>query len=89
MADYLEVIEWTARLTRADKRGVIDASEPTILRKLGVTERQWSTQVLGTETRYWRAIGSAQSLIAKAAAIGQSWLKGIGSAESLMRLRPT
>ena len=60
-----------------------------ILRKLGLNERQWSTQMLGTVTRYWRAIGSAPSLIAKAAAIGQSWLKGIGSAESLMRLRPT
>ncbi len=89
VADYLEVIDWTARLTRADKRGAINAAEPTVLRKLGLTERQWSTQVLGTETRYWRAIGSAQSLIAKAAAIGQSWLKGIGAAESLMRLRPT
>ena len=89
VADYLEVIDWTARLTRADKRGVVGATEPTILRKLGLTERQWSTQVLGTETRYWRSIGSAQSLIAKAAAIGQGWLKGIGSAESLMRLRPT
>ena len=27
--------------------------------------------MLGTETRYWRAIGSAQSLIEKAAAMGQ------------------
>lgn len=89
VADYLEVIDWTARLTRADKRGAIDATEPPILHKLGLSEHQWNTQVLGTETRYWRAIGSAQSLIAKAAAIGQSWLKGIGSAESLMRLRPT
>ena len=83
------MIDWTARQSRADKRGVIDATEPTILRKLGLTERQWGTQVLGTEIRYWRAIGSAQSLIAKAAAIGLSWLKGIGGAESLMRLRPT
>ncbi|MEO7935460.1 MAG: hypothetical protein ABIR27_04305 [Dokdonella sp.] len=89
VADYLEVIDWTARLTRADNRGVIDAAQPTLLRKLGLTERQWSTQVLGTETRYWRAIGGAQSLIAKAAALSQSWLKGIGSAQSLMRLRPT
>ena len=89
VADYLGVIDLTARLTRADKRGVIGAAEPPILRKLGLSERQWSTQVLGTETRYWRAVGSAQSLIAKAAAIGQSWLKGIGSAESMMRLRQT
>jgi len=41
--------------------------------------------MLGTETRYWRAIGSTQTLIEKAAAIGQTWLKGIGSAQ---RLRP-
>lgn len=68
---------------------LIDAAQPTILRKLGLTEPQWSTQVLGTETRYWRAIGGAQSLIAKAAALGQSWLKGIGSAQPLLRLRPT
>ncbi len=86
MSDYLEVVDWTARLTRADKRGVIDAAEPTILHKLGLTERQWSTQVLGTETRYGRAFGSAQSLIVRAAAIGRSWLKGLSSAESLMRL---
>ena len=46
-------------------------------------------QMLGTETRYWRAIGSAQSLIEKAAVIGQRWLKGIGSAETLTRPQPT
>ena len=88
VAGYLDVIDWTTRVSHADKRGVIDAAEPTLLRRLGLCERQWSTQFLGTESRYWRAIGSAQSLIAKAAAIGQSLLKGIGSAESLMRLRP-
>lgn len=50
--DYLEAIDWTARLTTADKRGAIDPTEPPSLRKLGLTERQLSTQVLGTETRY-------------------------------------
>lgn len=83
--DYLDLIDWTARQTRANKRGSIDASEPPILRKLGLTEHQWHTQMLGTEIRYWRAIGSARALIEKAAAIGQSWLKGIGSAQQLTR----
>ncbi|MEP6881293.1 MAG: hypothetical protein ABI866_04830 [Dokdonella sp.] len=32
---------------------------------------------------------SAQSLIEKSAAIGQRWLKGIGSSETLMRPRLT
>ena len=83
--DYLDLIDWTARLTRADKRGSVDATEPPILRKLGLSEHQWHQQMLGTETHYWRAIGTAQSLIEKAAAIGQAWLKGIGSAQLLMR----
>ena len=87
--DYLDLIDWTARLTRPDKQGKIDAIEPPILRKLGLSHSQWHQQMLGTETRYWRAIGSAQSLIEKAAAIGQRWLKGIGSAETLMRPQPT
>lgn len=83
--DYLQLIDWTARLVRADKRGHLDASEPEILRKLGLNPRQWHAQMLGTEQRYWRAFGTARSLIEKAAAIGQNWLKGIGSAQRLMR----
>lgn len=73
------------RLTRGDKRGRMDATEQPVLRKLGLTERQWHQQMLGTETSYWRAIGSAQALIEKAASLGQAWLKGIGSAQLLMR----
>lgn len=86
--DYLDLIDWTARLTRGDKRGRIEANEPPILRKLGLSERQWHQQMLGTETNYWRAIGSAQALIEKAAAMGQGWLKGIGSAQRLLRPQP-
>jgi REP element-mobilizing transposase RayT len=86
--DYLDLIDWTARLTRGDKRGRIEATEPPILRKLGLSARQWHQQMLGTETNYWRAIGSAQALIEKAAAIGQGWLKGIGNAQRLMRPQP-
>ena len=83
--DYLDLIDWTARRTRADKRGSIDATQPPILRKLGLTEHQWHQQLMGKQTRYWRAIGTTRSLIDKAACIGQAWLKGIGSAQRLMR----
>ena len=85
LADYLELIDWTARLSREGKRGAIHPAEPPILLKLGLSEHQWLQQTIGTETRYWRAIGSAQALIEKAAAIGQSWLKGIGNAQSFLR----
>lgn len=39
----------------------------------------------GTETRYFRVIGSAQALIEKAAAIVRSWLKGLGETQRLMK----
>ena len=54
----------------------------------GVSERQWHQQMLGTETHYWRAIGSAQALLEKAVAMGQGWLKGIGTAQRLLRPQP-
>ena len=44
--------------------------------------------MLGTETHYWRAIGSAQALLEKAVAMGQGWLKGIGTAQRLLRSQP-
>jgi REP element-mobilizing transposase RayT len=83
-AAYLELIDWTARLVRADKRGVIDAAVPPILARLGLPERAWQCQVLGIESRYWRAIGCAASILEKAAAMGQCWLKGIGTAQRLV-----
>ncbi|MBL0163463.1 MAG: transposase [Xanthomonadales bacterium] len=85
--DYLNLIDWTARLTRPDKRGSVDGAEPPVLRKLGLSGRQWHQQMLGTEINYWRAIGSAQALIEKASAMGQGWLKGLGSAQRLLRLQ--
>jgi len=85
LASYLELIDWAARRSREGKRGSINTAEPPILLKLGLSEHQWQQQMLGTESHYWRAIGSAQALIEKAAAMGQSWLKGIGLAQTLLR----
>ena len=68
---YLDLVDWTARLTRPDKRGHIDAAAPRILATLGLGEAAWSNQVLGIESCYARAVGSVQSLIDKAAAMGQ------------------
>lgn len=84
-AGYLELIDWTSRLARKDKRGALDSAEPPILRMLGHSKQKWQQHMLGTETRYWLAIGSAQALIEMSAAIGQTWLKGIGSAQRLRR----
>jgi len=77
------LVDWTGRSARPDKHGTIRGDTPPILDRLGLRPRQWQVQVLGTESRYWRAIGAANRLLEKAEAIGQRWLKGIGTTRAL------
>ena len=76
---YLDLVDWTGRLVHPGKRGVIPADRPRVLDQLGLREREWRAQVLGIESRYWRAIGAVESLVAMAQAMGQRWLKGVGA----------
>ncbi len=83
LMEYLALVDWTGRITRPDKRGAIRGEAPPVLSRIGLRQRQWQVQVLGTESRYWRAIGAADRLLEKAEAIGQRWLKGIGTTRAL------
>lgn len=69
------------------------AGTPTILRAMGISEQRWVEQVRGTETIYWRAIGSADSLCRRAedwsnygrAAYAPSWTStGLGRGEIVL-----
>jgi len=62
------------------KRGVINSNDPPALRKLGLDMDHWAMQVKGIGSGYWRAVGTVEDLMAKAAEIGQNWLCGIGFA---------
>ena len=76
--DYVELVDWSGRVAREGKRGAIAAEAPPILIQLGLRERQWHAQMLGIESRYGRAVGTVESLMIKARALGQRWLKGAG-----------
>jgi hypothetical protein len=39
--DYLELVDWTGRIIRNDKQGVIDNELPPILSRLHITAEQW------------------------------------------------
>ena len=51
----------------------------------------WLRQVQDTVSLYYRAIGSAEVLMAKAEPIGQAWMKGVAGevARKILRERPT
>ncbi len=69
----------------ADKTGcamhtdVIGAQSPA-LRKLGLDMSHWTMKVKGIGSGYWRAVGTAEELIEKAAEIPRTWLCGVGFA---------
>ena len=39
--DYIELVDWTGRQVRDDKRGRIDDDQPAILERLGIETEHW------------------------------------------------
>ena len=46
LRDYLELIDWTGRVVRNDKKGYLKPAQPKLLNRLGVSERQWQVLAL-------------------------------------------
>ena len=82
-AHYIELVDWTGRELRPGKRGAIPKAAPSALQRLGIRPDRWPLQVKATGSGYWRAIGSAQSLLDQATALGQQWMRGVGIARRL------
>ncbi|GGY51422.1 hypothetical protein GCM10011297_25460 [Bacterioplanes sanyensis] len=41
LTDYLELVDWTGRIIRHDKRGAIAQNTAAILDRLGIDDQQW------------------------------------------------
>ncbi len=73
-----------------DKRGKLSTTErmpPESLRNVAKHPSEWIRRVQGTESNYYRATGSAESLMLKAAELGQRWMKGVSGELALQKLR--
>jgi hypothetical protein len=90
-ASYIDLVQWTGEQAREDKRGKLRRDEqsnpPAAIWSLADAPNQWVRQVQGTESQYYRVIGSAEALMAKASELGQTWLKGISGERAKMLLR--
>ena len=79
-----------ARQTQALTEGKRDA--PADNWQIASHPKQWVRQVQGTESIDYRAIGSAEALMAKAEELGQVWMKGVAAQiaqKIFLRERPT
>ena len=94
---YIELVQWTGEQSRSDKRGKLRPltdgyrAVPADIWQIANHPNELVRQVQGTESVYYRAIGSAEALMAKAEALGQVWMKGVCGevARKILRERPT
>ncbi|QOC21820.1 hypothetical protein IC757_12370 [Wenzhouxiangella sp. AB-CW3] len=74
-SSYIELVQWTGEQARSDKRGKLcpltdgKRAAPVDIWQIANHPREWIRQVQGTESLYYRAIGSAEALMAKAGGI--------------------
>ena len=62
LEDYLELIDLTGRVIRADKAGALDMSLAPILQRINLTSEQWLAVSTGFEKHFTTAVGSERLL---------------------------
>ena len=74
--DYLQLIDWTGRQIRLEKRGHIPSVLPLILDRLSIEGNHWIDEMQHYGKWYYRAVGSVQTMENYCQHLGQKWLKG-------------
>jgi hypothetical protein len=79
----LELLDWTGRAVREDKRGVIDRQLPPIIERLNIDADVWGLAMRPRGNVFGRALGRLDHLRLHAKALGQAWVRGLQRAERL------
>lgn len=70
LEDYLELVDWTGRIIRDDKRGSIPTDYPPILERLKIEPKHWLYIAKGFESRFKGFVGTAFKLKSVCAKLG-------------------
>ncbi|NLQ21644.1 transposase [Shewanella sp. S-1] len=83
-ADYLELIDWTGRAMRLDKKGYINNQRPKLLNELGISPDTWLTSAKEFRRQYSGISGQWDSMceFKKQHNCGK-WCKGKASSQAL------
>ena len=60
--DYLELVDWTGRILRDDKKGAMNNNLPPILERLNMESKHWLYLTQNFESRFKGMVGSAYKL---------------------------
>ncbi|WP_298941324.1 hypothetical protein [uncultured Psychromonas sp.] len=74
LLDYIELVDWSGRIIREDKRGAISGSRPRLLSTLGLDDDTWLSLASRFGKDYHGAVGSLEALAAYASHTGKRWI---------------
>jgi hypothetical protein len=77
-----ELLDWTGRQWRSDKRGAIPRELAPILERLQLGEAGWWRLLSAFGRRFRRAAGRPEALEREARARGVRWLQGIAASRA-------
>lgn len=84
LQDYLELVDWSGRILRDDKRGTIPRQLPPILDRLQIDPQHWLYLNRNFESRFKSLVGSAHAIRETCRLLGKRWTHGIRDCEQLL-----
>ncbi|WP_026244559.1 hypothetical protein [Dasania marina] len=79
LKDYIELVDWTGRDIRNDKRGAINQQLPPILERFAIEPQQWLTLSTQFESRFKSLVGAKQKLKEMAKVLGYQRTPGLAN----------
>ena len=79
--EYLELVEWSGRMLREDKRGKIPQHLDPILQRLQIDRDNWLNTVEQYGGWFCHAVGRVDSIMKAAKDYGRKWLKGLTTSQ--------
>lgn len=81
--DYLELVDWTGRFLREDKRGAIPEHFPPILERLAIEPKQWLSTCNHFEKQFKHFVGKPSKIKSFLKNINQTSCHGIKHCEAV------
>ncbi len=76
-SDYLELVDWSGRVIRQDKKGAVPENLPPILSRLNIDARHWLYLTKNFEKPFGNLVGSAHQVRSACEEMGLNWSHGI------------
>jgi REP element-mobilizing transposase RayT len=79
LSEYLQLLDWTGRQVRGDKRGRIPSHLSPILQRIGLDAPDWCELVKEFGRTFKRVAGTSEHLAEEACRRGQRWVQAPGN----------